>query len=188
MRRHGRLIVVRNGHSPVDRRLGEAPLAPRLTGLSARKSRSNAAVGEEREAMPKLPFQTLYFEDLAVGMRETLHKTVENEDVIGFAELSGRSQSDPSLRAFRPQDALRRTDRPRALHREPHFGGHRHAAAGAGRRLHLADPQFSRAGEDRRRRRRQRRSRRTDGKGAPGAAAVRMPGRTTRSCSTARAC
>ncbi len=39
--------------------------------------------------MPKLAFQTLYFEDLAVGMRETLQKTVENEDVIGFAELSG---------------------------------------------------------------------------------------------------
>ncbi len=39
--------------------------------------------------MPKLAFQSLYFEDLAVGMRETLQKTVENEDVIGFAELSG---------------------------------------------------------------------------------------------------
>jgi len=36
-----------------------------------------------------LPFRTLYFDDLAVGMRETLEKTVENEDVIGFAELSG---------------------------------------------------------------------------------------------------
>lgn len=34
-------------------------------------------------------FYTRYFEDLAVGMRETLTKTVENEDVIGFAELSG---------------------------------------------------------------------------------------------------
>ena len=34
-------------------------------------------------------FQTLYFDDLAVGMRETIQKTVENEDVIGFAELSG---------------------------------------------------------------------------------------------------
>jgi 3-hydroxybutyryl-CoA dehydratase len=34
-------------------------------------------------------FQTLYFDDLAVGMRETISKTVENEDVIGFAELSG---------------------------------------------------------------------------------------------------
>ena len=34
-------------------------------------------------------FQTLYFDDLAVGMRATIRKTVENEDVIGFAELSG---------------------------------------------------------------------------------------------------
>ena len=34
-------------------------------------------------------FQTLYFEDLAVGMRATIRKTVENEDVLGFAELSG---------------------------------------------------------------------------------------------------
>ena len=39
--------------------------------------------------MQKLMFQTCYFEDLAVGMRETISKTVENEDVIGFAELSG---------------------------------------------------------------------------------------------------
>jgi len=39
--------------------------------------------------MAALSFRTLYFEDLAVGMRETLLKTVENEDVIGFAELSG---------------------------------------------------------------------------------------------------
>ena len=34
-------------------------------------------------------FQTLYFEDLAVGMRATIRKTVENEDVLHFAELSG---------------------------------------------------------------------------------------------------
>ena len=34
-------------------------------------------------------FQTLYFDDLALGMRATIQKTVENEDVIGFAELSG---------------------------------------------------------------------------------------------------
>jgi 3-hydroxybutyryl-CoA dehydratase len=34
-------------------------------------------------------FQTLCFDDLAVGMRETIRKTVLNEDVIGFAELSG---------------------------------------------------------------------------------------------------
>ena len=35
------------------------------------------------------PFKTCFFEDLVVGMRETFVKTVKNEDVIGFAELSG---------------------------------------------------------------------------------------------------
>jgi len=35
------------------------------------------------------PFTVHYFEDLRVGMRETLMKTVMNEDVIGFATLSG---------------------------------------------------------------------------------------------------
>jgi 3-hydroxybutyryl-CoA dehydratase len=39
--------------------------------------------------MQKSMFQTLYYEDLSVGMREAITKTVENEDVIGFAELSG---------------------------------------------------------------------------------------------------
>ena len=39
--------------------------------------------------MTRAPFQTYYFEELALGMREAIRKTVENEDVIGFAELSG---------------------------------------------------------------------------------------------------
>src|SRR5271155_6089509 len=39
--------------------------------------------------MGRAPFETHFFEDLAVGMREALVKRVENEDVIGFAELSG---------------------------------------------------------------------------------------------------
>ena len=34
-------------------------------------------------------FQTYTFDELALGMRETLRKTVENEDVLRFAELSG---------------------------------------------------------------------------------------------------
>lgn len=34
-------------------------------------------------------FRTLYFDELKLGMRETIRKTVQNEDVIGFAELSG---------------------------------------------------------------------------------------------------
>jgi 3-hydroxybutyryl-CoA dehydratase len=39
--------------------------------------------------MSRPPFQTYYFEELKIGMREALVKRVENEDVIGFAELSG---------------------------------------------------------------------------------------------------
>ena len=37
----------------------------------------------------RAPYHTYYFEDLALGMREMATKLVENEDVIGFAELSG---------------------------------------------------------------------------------------------------
>src|SRR5260370_25828072 len=39
--------------------------------------------------MDGAPFRSCCFEDLAVGMRESFEKTVLNEDVIGFAELSG---------------------------------------------------------------------------------------------------
>lgn len=33
--------------------------------------------------------QSLYFEDLAIGMRETYSKLVKSSDVVGFAEISG---------------------------------------------------------------------------------------------------
>jgi len=36
-----------------------------------------------------LPFQTLYFEDLSVGMTESYSKTVKSSDVVGFAEITG---------------------------------------------------------------------------------------------------
>lgn len=36
-----------------------------------------------------LELQTLYFEDLSVGMEETLKKHVSSSDVVGFAEVSG---------------------------------------------------------------------------------------------------
>ena len=39
--------------------------------------------------MAVLPLQILYFEDLSVGMAETLSKTVSSNDVVGFAELTG---------------------------------------------------------------------------------------------------
>ncbi|PWB88790.1 acyl dehydratase [Methylocystis sp. MitZ-2018] len=35
------------------------------------------------------PFKIYYFEDLSVGMRETLMKAVMDDDVIAFADLSG---------------------------------------------------------------------------------------------------
>src|SRR5690348_18507587 len=35
------------------------------------------------------PTQTLYFEDLSVGMRESYRKEVKSSDVVGFAEISG---------------------------------------------------------------------------------------------------
>ena len=35
------------------------------------------------------PSQTLYYEDLALGMTETYDKEVKSSDVVGFAEISG---------------------------------------------------------------------------------------------------
>lgn len=35
------------------------------------------------------PFQTLYFEDLSIGMTETYAKVVKSSDVVGFAEITG---------------------------------------------------------------------------------------------------
>jgi 3-hydroxybutyryl-CoA dehydratase len=44
-----------------------------------------------REVTPLtlLPFQTLYFDDLSIGMTETYRKTVKSSDVVGFAEITG---------------------------------------------------------------------------------------------------
>lgn len=39
--------------------------------------------------MAWLELRTLFFEDLSVGMTETLSKTVASSDVIGFAQLTG---------------------------------------------------------------------------------------------------
>ncbi len=39
--------------------------------------------------MSLAPFQTLFFEDLHVGMTETYSKEVKSSDVVGFAELTG---------------------------------------------------------------------------------------------------
>jgi 3-hydroxybutyryl-CoA dehydratase len=39
--------------------------------------------------MSILPFQTLYFEDLSLGMSEVYTKVVSASDVVGFAEITG---------------------------------------------------------------------------------------------------
>lgn len=39
--------------------------------------------------MSNLNFQTLYFEDLSLGMAEVYKKTVSAADVVGFAEITG---------------------------------------------------------------------------------------------------
>ena len=39
--------------------------------------------------MSFLTFQTLYFEDLSLGMTESYAKTVKSSDVVGFAEITG---------------------------------------------------------------------------------------------------
>jgi len=36
-----------------------------------------------------LPLRMLYFEDLSVGMTETLQKVIDASDVVGFAEVTG---------------------------------------------------------------------------------------------------
>jgi 3-hydroxybutyryl-CoA dehydratase len=36
-----------------------------------------------------LPLRMLYFEDLSLGMTETLKKVIDSSDVVGFAEVTG---------------------------------------------------------------------------------------------------
>ena len=42
-----------------------------------------------RQAIDPRQVKSLYFEDLSVGMRETIMKSVMETDVVGFAQLSG---------------------------------------------------------------------------------------------------
>jgi len=61
----------------------------RPQAVGAQAVSAQAATREEPVSMTSLGLQTLYFEDLGLGMRESLRKTVESEDVVGFAELTG---------------------------------------------------------------------------------------------------
>jgi 3-hydroxybutyryl-CoA dehydratase len=46
-------------------------------------------ISSPKPAVDPRMLRVLYFEDLHVGMRETLMKTVMDSDVVGFARLSG---------------------------------------------------------------------------------------------------
>ncbi len=53
--------------------------------LATRAART--AASECGENLPQL--RILFFEDLSVGMTETLEKTISSSDVVGFAQLTG---------------------------------------------------------------------------------------------------
>jgi 3-hydroxybutyryl-CoA dehydratase len=55
------------------------------------RAKFEGPAGDRAEAveMSLPPFQTLFFEDLSLGMTETYAKTVKSSDVVGFAEISG---------------------------------------------------------------------------------------------------
>jgi 3-hydroxybutyryl-CoA dehydratase len=64
------------------RQAGNRRLAPIVESFPARQS-------PQEGTMTLPPFQTLYFEDLSVGMTESYSKTVKSSDVVGFAEITG---------------------------------------------------------------------------------------------------
>src|SRR5215471_17804261 len=78
-------------------RMGRLPVPPKskaaassdseMRGWPPRISRSTRSGLQLADMV--LPLRILYFEDLSVGMTETLAKTVSSNDVVGFAELTG---------------------------------------------------------------------------------------------------
>jgi len=94
--------------------------------------------------------QTLFYEDLALGMTETYAKEVKSSGRGGFAEISGDRNPSISPNISRPKrpsaGAL-----PTALYREPDLGGDRNQAPRPRRHLSVANPELQGPGQDRRR-------------------------------------
>jgi len=122
------------------------------------------------------PLRTLFFDDLKIGMTERLKKTSRVRR-RRLCEAHRGPQSDPSVGAFCRPHAVWPAHRARPLHREPDLGSTRHAAAGAGRDLHCANAQFSRAGTDRRHGDAHRHRGRADAGQIMGATDLRVQGR-----------
>ena len=102
------------------------------------------------------PLRTLFFEDLSVGMTETLEKTVSSSDVVGFAQLTGDRNPIHLSEHFAARTSFGKRIAHGLYTASLISARARHAAAGAGRDLYFADAEFSRAGENRRHRRRHR--------------------------------
>ena len=82
-----------------------------------------------------MALRMLYFEDLSVGMTETLSKTISSSDVVGFAQLTGDRNPIHLSEHFAARTSFGREDCPWPLHREPDLGGPGHAPAGSRRDL-----------------------------------------------------
>ena len=99
------------------------------------------------------PLRTLFFEDLSVGMTETLEKTVSSSDVVGFAQLTGDRNPIHLSEHFAARTSFgKRTAH--GLYTASLISavlGTR--LPGPGAILYFADAEFPRAGEDRRYRR-----------------------------------
>ena len=103
-----------------------------------------------------LPLQMLYFEDLSVGLTETLKKTIDSSDVVGFAEVTGDRNPIHLSEHF----AAKTPFGTRIAHGL--YTASLISACRARRGLHLADTEFPGSGEDRRHRRSEGHGRRTD--------------------------
>ena len=95
-----------------------------------------------------LPLQMLYFEDLSVGMTETLKKTIDSSDVVGFAEVTGDRNPIHLSEHFAAKTPFGARIA-HGSHGKPDLGRARHAAARSRCGLHFTNPEFPRAGEDR---------------------------------------
>src|SRR6266852_2904163 len=62
---------------------------PGMTNPSIRRPDGACAKSGLRSRLMILALRILYFEDLSVGMTETLSKTIAASDVVGFAQLTG---------------------------------------------------------------------------------------------------
>src|SRR5437899_11087545 len=60
-----------------------------MTSSSIRSPDGACAKSGLRSRLMILALRILYFEDLSVGMVETLSKTIASSDVVGFAQLTG---------------------------------------------------------------------------------------------------